>query len=145
MLFRSFLSWLADLQHRIILPLHVKLRTDKLIKLEFQGCNSAIVASLDQSGLIVEVSWKDRTWIIIHMSDILKQSTGSYNFEPFLKWVNEALAQAMYISIYYLYEQGIYGLELVNEPKPHEGGVVIIPIRTKPNDLNPDLDAITQG
>ncbi len=167
---REFIKWLAETEHSFSFPLRIIRRTERGIEMKLLGVNSAIWISLRSTEINVGVTWQGKFLDFLVSNDcVAPQHTSSgyickyceneerktyssrenlwrdHLFEPFLDWVNNELANAEFIGIYGSIESGATWAKLVQELRPQEGGMALIPIRTNPNHRNPDSDVITYG
>lgn len=125
---RAFFRWLSENKHRFAVPLRIVKRTDSEIGISLVGLNPIISISLS-TGIVVCVTWENEVWDWLYCFDeavprrvvngyvckiceeaeenkILKIFQNrealwrDHLFEPFLKRLNDDLAQATDIGLY---------------------------------------------
>lgn len=150
---RAFLKWMRENQHRFLIPVNIRQRTDQGIELDFIGYHPAISAWLSNWCIGVSVDWQGQCWdLLCSFESAPSPVTGGYHcllcspgnrqifssrdalwttevFEHFLNWVNETLAPANWVALY-----GFSGSTMARlSPAPPEAGTdlfAVLPCRS---------------
>jgi hypothetical protein len=120
---RAFVHWYAANEERFAIKLELLKRTDDFLEIGFCKFNRIVTAILARNEISIPVTWKDDCWdIIAGFETYPKRVAGGYVcracpedrrpvfpsrealwraevFEPFLKWVNDSLANAVAVSV----------------------------------------------
>jgi hypothetical protein len=120
---RNFSEWYCANAHRFSIHLQLLERTDKVLIVGFCGLTRVLSARVTRDEILVWIEWYDVSWDIIldletfptrvpngyvccRCPEDTRQTFPSVTalredevFEPFLKWVNETLANATAVSL----------------------------------------------
>lgn len=139
---RAFVSWLNEKQHCFRVPVHISKITAKGIELRFKNYPDCLSVWLTSNELGVHVEWQGVYWdCLVDLDASPFHALGGYQcercvhqdeaqamiflsrvalwsdhlFEPFLKWVNERLTPARWLSISQMRNEGATWAELIED------------------------------
>lgn len=149
---RAFLEWLRKNRHRFLVPIEIRHRTDRTIELAFAGYHPCLSAYLSSWCIDIPASWRGQCLDLLGSFEADPSPVaGGYHcllcspedrqifisrdalwtaevFEPFLEWVNQALAPANWIA---LYDFGSMTMAKLRKTQPETcaGLIAVLPCR----------------
>ena len=122
---RAFLRWLEEASARLAVPILLGRRTDRSWGLAFGGGTTpALSGALWRHQLLIYADWEGTSWdLVLCLEVAVRRTSAGYVdlwvrpeyrepyptrealwreevFEPFLRWVNETLAPALFLGVW---------------------------------------------